>query len=663
MDEIDNEALPLILIFDDKLFPKLLDYSLSNGWSDLIIFLLEADHLRFKSTGELNLDFNQESIEMYAPYHLLSKNYKSCADDDNHTDDNDNNNNSDNDNCFSKFIDKIKLQSLHRLVTSELPFHCIYSQLCDLIWKIILIKTNEIINSPIWYTSIRQTLVDGYHVDIDDVLNDPIKRKYFERHAQSDPNNLTSLHCLLNIRRVLDNLQPYKIMSFIDDNNHHHQHSTTSTTTTSNNNNKTTSVDDKKLISSSSSSLSSFSHLRRFSSTKNWRGSKHASKTLHISPLGLSSSSSSSAMKYNKELNTSNNNINNNNNNNSNSGKSMDDSVSEYYDPYEACRILLEGLRGIQKNFFPTGSVSNNMYTSSSTVASIGTSVGNLHTMDGFMYPSSFEDNSFIIIDPRERSASTSSTAFAPNIINSSSSSGYQSASSSSSSSSFIQSKRRSTLSSFNNSVPAASMYKSCAGLSESLRIEIQSILTANSSIRTREIESIDRTYAYTCSNMLERLLSCLEVEMMTTVKQMFSDFYQSNEYATMIAHSRGLVNDRITSYFNNLSFLYDRVRQQRVVSWQDTYARGKLYISYDRLVDSDDDVNGDGDDDHNEEKEEKEEEEEGKNLSGKSNMMMMNIVITTLILFYNHMRLIILPLTSSIIINNYLTSYIISHH
>jgi len=248
--------------------------------------------------------------------------------------------------------------------------------------------------------------------------------------------------------------------------------------------------------------------------------------------------------------------------------------------------------------------------------------------MDGFLYPSSnfaaLDDHSFI---DRERSASTSSSVFAQNI----SSSGYQS----SSSSSFIQSKRRSTLSSFSNSIPAASMYKSCAGLSESLRIEIQSILTANSSIRTREIESIDRTYAYTCSTMLERLLSCLEVEMMTTVKQMFHDFNQSNEYATMIAHSRGLVNDRITSYYNNLSFLYDRVRQQRVVSWQDTFARGKLYISYDRLLDDDDGYDDDGYDDDDDNGEKKEEGhissgvEHMRNLSGKS--MMISIVIAVL--------------------------------
>jgi len=634
MDEIDNEALSLILIFDDKLFPKVLDYSLTNGWSDLLIFLLEADQLRFKSTGDLNLDFNQESIGMYAPYHLISKDYKSI--------DNDNNNN--NNSCFKEFIDNNKLQSLSRLVKSELPFHCIYSQLCDSIWKHILMKTNDIINSSLWYNSIRPTLVDGFHIDIDDVLNDPIKRKYFERHAQHDPNNLTSLHCLLNIRRVLEKLQPYKIMSSILDNNinnHHHHHHGLHTSSHSSNK---TSVDEKKNLSSSSSS--SFSQFRRLSTTKNWRGTKHASKTLHISPLGLSSPSSYVNANYSKELNDiSNNNNNNNNNNNMNnnmnninsnsgssgSGKSMNENAtSEYNDPYEACRILLEGLRSIQKYFFPTGSVSNNMYTSSSTV-SISTTVGNVHTMDGFIYPSSFahEDNSFI---DRERSSSTSSSAFNANAnlsnIN-------QSTTTSSSSSS--SSKRRSTLSSFSNSIPAASMYRSCSGLSESLRIEIQSILTANSSIRTREIESIDRSYAYTCSTMLERLLSSLEMEMMITVKQMFHDFYQSNEYATMIAYSRGLVNGRINSYYKNLSFLYDRVRQQKLVSWQDTYARGKMYISYDKLLDDDDN----NDDNAVREGDEEGDGEEGgsglkqhvKNLSGESVMMMMMMIIIMLMI------------------------------
>lgn len=35
----------------------------------------------------------------------------------------------------------------------------------------------------------------------------------------------------------------------------------------------------------------------------------------------------------------------------------------------------------------------------------------------------------------------------------------------------------------------------------------------------------------------------------------------------------------------NIFSFLYDRVRHQRIVSWKDAYAQGKVYMAYHKLA------------------------------------------------------------------------------
>lgn len=188
MDELDNDVLPLILILDDKLFPRLLDYSLSKGWSDLILFLLETDFLRFKSNGKLENDL--ETIGIYEPYHLILQNKN---------------------NCFEEFVNKSKLQSLQRLINSGIPLNSIYSQLCEVIWKEVLKRSNDVINCNMW-PSVRKAIVDDYKFDIEEILDDPIKRKYFERFIQDDPSDLASLHCLLNVRRVLSLLKQYKVI-------------------------------------------------------------------------------------------------------------------------------------------------------------------------------------------------------------------------------------------------------------------------------------------------------------------------------------------------------------------------------------------------------------------------------------------------------------------
>jgi hypothetical protein len=79
---------------------------------------------------------------------------------------------------------------------------------------------------------------------------------------------------------------------------------------------------------------------------------------------------------------------------------------------------------------------------------------------------------------------------------------------------------------------------------------------------------------------MLEKLLLALEQEMLTYVTEIFNEFVETTDYAMMVAHARALQCPRIVDYTAKLEFLYDRVRQQRIVSWKDTQTRGNVHVS-----------------------------------------------------------------------------------
>lgn len=66
-------------------------------------------------------------------------------------------------------------------------------------------------------------------------------------------------------------------------------------------------------------------------------------------------------------------------------------STSDYIDRYKAFKILLDGTRSIQKQFFPSGSTSNNMYTSTTTMNNNHTTT--MHTNDGYIYNNYIPDH------------------------------------------------------------------------------------------------------------------------------------------------------------------------------------------------------------------------------------------------------------------------------
>jgi hypothetical protein len=528
MDEIDNDVLPVLLLLDDNLFPQLLEWSASKGWADLVMFLLQADYLRFKSNDIFESD--NERVSMFEPYHLIAKN--SCG-------------------CFDKFFSPEKLASLKRLLDSGVPLNGVYSQICLNIWKDMLMRGRQIINSNVW-PSVRRCIVENHEVTIEDMLDDLAKRKYFDRFIQRDECDLAALQCLLSVRRILKTLERYTVKS-TDTNGASGNGVGGTSNGTSNEKGDVSSLKSKFFgafsMFSSINDDNNPSIMRRFGGASK-KSVQSASKALQApyaaGQNGVSSNNmgggGSSGGGIATGIASSNGSIN-----------AAMQHTSEYTDPFEAFKIVLEGMRQLQKQYFPTStnpnrptggttaSGSNTASYGSATAASLGGGGANARRLDS--------SNGYSSSSPHGSQASDSSTS-SPVFR------------------SVAGDKDRG-----GEQLPY--VLRNCSGISETLRIEIQSTLTVNASVRAREIETVDRAFAFACANILERQLLLLQEEMMVCIKAIFEEFKETTDFALMVAHTRSLECKRITDYAAKLEFLYDRVRQLKIVSWKDSQTKG----------------------------------------------------------------------------------------
>ena len=785
MDELDNQSLPLYLILDDDLFPQFLEFAALEGWADLVIFLLESDFLRFKS-NKLFEAGNDKSVSLFEPYVLLRRNKEGC---------------------FDPVLPRERMLALERLITSRIPLGCIYADICQAVWKTALARGGKIVSSPMW-PSIRRSIVqqsgfkEQYHhqaqlehaqsqqgyLGMEEVLNDPALRKFWDRSLRSEPRDLSCLQCLLGARRILQQLRAYKATG--------HQLATPLYARTSHTPAAASSSagDPRGSGGTNSSTGGSSSIMRRWrashmsvsSASKALRpsltssgallgsmggglgstgqgrargGKKEAPSKAPTSAPALNAGASTSAGAGGKDVEAA---SARGGGGGDGAGDDMGAEVGNYSDPFEALRILLDGMRRLQRQFFPVNSTTPVLQPSSPPTA-LGTLHGSASSTStpshGHSLPHSLQPRS---VPSSPRSASPSHGHSLPNslqprsvpssdrsassvggaggsatcapasptrsaargaqavqeapIIPGSASRGSGDSSNRraffavdaeesvgvgmgvvdgsggrrSCASSTYSSRQSSptTLSAAEDSDGARSpgrtpttlrsssptvegaplgkgrgggggggkgggdsksppmqqhmgiaaaatdildnrgghqrsqghhhpqqhshppphhhhsqhhphhpphphlhppqLLRNCSGLSEPLRMEIASTLASNASVRTREIDEVDRAFAFACAAILERLLLSLQAETCSYARGLFAAFERgSDDYACMMAQLRGQQCQRIQQYCQKVDFLLERVQREKVVSWKDPEAAGKIYFAYGDARDS----------------------------------------------------------------------------
>ena len=209
-----------------------------------------------------------------------------------------------------------------------------------------------------------------------------------------------------------------------------------------------------------------------------------ANTTLAISTANSSSISSTGGGSSGGVSGISSNHGSNLQHNNSNRRQSVEDRTNhatdsstdkDYSDPFAAYKLLLEGARQVQKQFFPPH---NNNNSSSSSNSSISTP--------------NISRRGSVNIASKSQSPPQAGFDFASSFSLSFSG----------------DTQMSSKVGGFGGNDKSGAI--SCSGLSDSLRIEIAATLNLNSVVKTQDIESVDRAFAFACANQLEKLMTSL---------------------------------------------------------------------------------------------------------------------------------------------------------
>ena len=237
MDEFENNSLPLLLLLDENLFPQFLEWSAAQGWSHLVLFLLESDSLRFRQEAGFGTsskaNFNLQSTML----RQLTNNFEVNDEDDNLC--SPSSSSSSSSSSHKQLLCKSQVQALKRITDARIPLHAVFSAICDIVWDELVIAASYITKYPIW-TSIRKSIISRESVSDDTggamglsaiLTADPLYqfgespsadadmehrklsslshyRNYFDRFLRNDPPGLVSLQCWLRVRQLLTAIEP-----------------------------------------------------------------------------------------------------------------------------------------------------------------------------------------------------------------------------------------------------------------------------------------------------------------------------------------------------------------------------------------------------------------------------------------------------------------------
>ena len=122
-----------------------------------------------------------------------------------------------------------------------------------------------------------------------------------------------------------------------------------------------------------------------------------------------------------------------------------------------------------------------------------------------------------------------------------------------------------------------------CAGITDTVRVELTTTLTMAKDVRTNDIEAVDPAFAVACAGSLLRILQVLERETFQHLQAYYPAFLDSVEYTLLIASIKAAASQPVQRYVRRCLFLEDRVRREKFIPWTDPEAKGRTYVLCDR--------------------------------------------------------------------------------
>jgi hypothetical protein len=218
-DEIEGDPLTLVMFHERLYFPLLLDHAMQEGFSELLLFLIETDKLRMDEDLEAPLPSADVINRIYMTY-LSNENgtVRKCAE-----------------------AAGINCNKIKHAVEMCIPLQTIFASVCECVWRDVFRRMKALPYCDMW-PSVRKAILEDdqghghgqgqgqekgqgqtLHMELLTVISNDSNRLFYERHIRSTPSDLACMHVWLSVRDMLRKAKEARLNLNTEEQHHQHQ--------------------------------------------------------------------------------------------------------------------------------------------------------------------------------------------------------------------------------------------------------------------------------------------------------------------------------------------------------------------------------------------------------------------------------------------------------
>ena len=195
-----------LLLLEDSFLPLVMNWAADEDWSDLLLFLLETDTLRFPSLlAQTTNAYKSKFLSDRCTLSRIVKSYISVTKADQKG------------LRVGSLLSSEKLASVEKLSSYGIPLVAAFSTICDRTWlKVMELGDNLPSKKCIW-SALQKSITDDTKLELITVLKKDNYRSFLITFLQQSPAEYACLQCCLQVRFILDALEKFKYSSSGDD--------------------------------------------------------------------------------------------------------------------------------------------------------------------------------------------------------------------------------------------------------------------------------------------------------------------------------------------------------------------------------------------------------------------------------------------------------------
>ena len=197
-----------LLLLEDSFLPIVMNWAAEEDWSDLLLFLLEADTLRFPVQPNKVTARKSRFVQDPFAFSRIVNSYLAPLESESESE------SQNNKLKVSNLIPSETRDSLQRLSSYGIPLSAVFSLICEKAWQKILTLGENLPSKKYIWPALQKAVVNDTKFELVTVLTKDKYRSFLVTFLQQNPPESACLQCWLQVRNILSALEAFKYPSF-----------------------------------------------------------------------------------------------------------------------------------------------------------------------------------------------------------------------------------------------------------------------------------------------------------------------------------------------------------------------------------------------------------------------------------------------------------------